>query len=212
MPTGYTSGIVDGTTKTFQDYAKLCVRAFGAAIHMRDDGLKEEWRPAEPSSYYLENIKSSEKELEKIKTESVESIRERRILSLKESIKYDKKRIVELKEVGERYKSILEDVEKYEPPTDDHHEFKKFMKEQIEMCIKSDSDTSYTEKDVAKCTNDLEKLESDDYVKAVEKYRKEEIKRIESNIAYYNKNYAEDVDRCNSRNEWVKQVFDSIYK
>ena len=30
MPTGYTAGIIDGKTETFQDFEKQCMRAFGA--------------------------------------------------------------------------------------------------------------------------------------------------------------------------------------
>ena len=29
MATGYTAGIIDGKTETFQDFAKQCMRAFG---------------------------------------------------------------------------------------------------------------------------------------------------------------------------------------
>ena len=39
MPTGYTAGILEGKIKTFPEFAKICMRAFGAAIHMRDNGL-----------------------------------------------------------------------------------------------------------------------------------------------------------------------------
>lgn len=37
MPTGYTAGIIDGKINTFRDFALVCVKAFGAAIHMRDE-------------------------------------------------------------------------------------------------------------------------------------------------------------------------------
>ena len=39
MPTGYTAGIIDGKTETFQDFAKQCMRAFGVTIHMRDENM-----------------------------------------------------------------------------------------------------------------------------------------------------------------------------
>ena len=35
MPTGYTAGIIDGTTKDFKEYAKHCERAF--MIHLREE-------------------------------------------------------------------------------------------------------------------------------------------------------------------------------
>jgi len=43
MPTGYTQGILDGTTKDFKEFAKHCMKAFGACVHMRDDDMKKEY-------------------------------------------------------------------------------------------------------------------------------------------------------------------------
>ena len=45
MPTGYTAGIIDGKTETFQEFAKQCMRNFGACIHMRDENMGKEYEP-----------------------------------------------------------------------------------------------------------------------------------------------------------------------
>ena len=37
MPTGYTSGVQDGSIKHFNEFVWDCARAFGSLIHMRDD-------------------------------------------------------------------------------------------------------------------------------------------------------------------------------
>ena len=44
MPTGFTAGILDGKINSFREFALVCVRAFGAAAHMRDDGLNIEYK------------------------------------------------------------------------------------------------------------------------------------------------------------------------
>ena len=67
MPTGYTAGIIDGSIKTFEQYAKTCVRAFGAAIHMRDDSLSEEYVPREPGDYHLNALNRAKKQLNQSK-------------------------------------------------------------------------------------------------------------------------------------------------
>ncbi len=59
MPTGYTAGILDGKITTFQQFAKQCMRAFGATIHMRDDDMDAEITPRTPSDYYSKEIEKA---------------------------------------------------------------------------------------------------------------------------------------------------------
>jgi hypothetical protein len=68
MPTGYTSEILDGTTKTFQDFAKICMRALGATIHMRDEKLNEEYKPQKTNNYPIKRIKQDRKKLKEIQS------------------------------------------------------------------------------------------------------------------------------------------------
>jgi len=63
MPTGYTAGIINGETETFQDFAKDCMRAFGATMHMRDDDMDKDYVPRTPSDYHTKQIQSSEDNL-----------------------------------------------------------------------------------------------------------------------------------------------------
>jgi hypothetical protein len=70
MPTGYTSGIIDGKITTFQQFAKLCMRAFGATIHMRDESMDAEYTPDKPSEYYPKEIAKTKKLLAAIESAS----------------------------------------------------------------------------------------------------------------------------------------------
>ena len=60
MPTGYTGYIVDGDITEFKDFAKLCMRACGATIHMRDEPTDKEYEPRTPSDYHLTSISRAE--------------------------------------------------------------------------------------------------------------------------------------------------------
>ena len=71
MPTGYTEGIIDGKTETFQDFAKQCMRAFGATIHMRDEDMEAEITPRTPSDYSSKEIESFELVFSPIKISGV---------------------------------------------------------------------------------------------------------------------------------------------
>ena len=57
MPTGYTAGIEDGTITTGKDFLKLCTRAFGIAMDLRDEPLSVP-TPAkfEPDTYYRDRV------------------------------------------------------------------------------------------------------------------------------------------------------------
>ena len=58
MPTGYTAGILDGTVKDFNEFAKKCSRAF--MIHLRDEPFDSEYKKREPSDYHSKNLKEAE--------------------------------------------------------------------------------------------------------------------------------------------------------
>ena len=63
MPTGYTAGIIDGKTETFQEFAKQCMRAFGATIHMRDENMDKEYEPRTPSDYHTKALEEAKEKL-----------------------------------------------------------------------------------------------------------------------------------------------------
>ena len=72
--TGYTCGITDGTVKTPKDFLKLCLKAFGCCVDLRDESLTDfnvneylEKLKSEPvSDYLIESLKRAEEELEKL--------------------------------------------------------------------------------------------------------------------------------------------------
>lgn len=78
--TGYTHGITDGTVKTPKDFLKLCLKAFGCCIELRDESLSSfnaneyinELKNRGTSDYLKESLDEAEKGLEKLlkKTES----------------------------------------------------------------------------------------------------------------------------------------------
>ena len=61
MPTGYTAGILDGTTKDFKQFAKHCSRAF--IVHLRDEPIDSEYKKREVSDYHIKEIEKAKAEL-----------------------------------------------------------------------------------------------------------------------------------------------------
>ena len=203
MPTGYTSGILDGKITTFKDYAINCMRAFGATIHMRDEQMDKQYEPRVPSTYYQEHIDESKKKLAKF-----HNVTDKKIIALSKkdinaSIDYYKKKIVEMKSALERYHNILADAHLFVPPTPDHQEIKKFMIDQIATSIDHDCNFDYYEKELKKLESELENLDA----KVI---RKELVDQAVNDIAYYEKNHNEEVEHCNESNEWVEVFIESI--
>lgn len=90
MPTGYTADLVDGKINTVEEYAKLCMRAFGATLHMRDEPLDKQYTTSEPSTYHLDAINDVKKDIERLQSTPIEEIKagilERAEKSLKDAI------------------------------------------------------------------------------------------------------------------------------
>lgn len=204
MPTGYTAGVVDGTIKTFNDFAKSCMRAFGATIHMRDEPLNRKYEQRVPGVYYIESLEEAKKELALLETLPDEHFVNKIHSEIKSDIRYNLEKIEKIKEVRERLDSLLSSSESWNPPTEEHSEFKKFMIDQLQQTIKYDGDTSYYEENL----NGLhKKLESPIDVDMIKNDLREQ---AEENVKSKQKSLDEEIERCDKANEWVKELLKSI--
>ncbi len=198
MPTGYTAYIEDGEVTKGKDFLKICARAFGVAMDLRDEPLDVPLPDKfEESTYYTEKIKLAKCELEQTKKlthEEIQKIIDDEYNSNQENCK---KQIEKCRQVFERYKSVLSDVESWIPPTDEHFGVKKFAIEQINMCM-SDSSISYYEKAMNKKKP------------TIKEWLNNKIESINDNIKYYEKADKEEHERTVSKNLWLKQFRDSL--
>lgn len=204
MPTGYTAGIIDGNIKTFRDFAKICMRAFGATVHMKDESLDKEYEIRKVDSYYKENLNSKESELIETKARSIEEIVEARKKVIEEDIERYTVKIKKMTLDKKKFDEILSDVNKWEPPTEDHIEFKKFMQTQIIDAIKYDCDIDYYSKKKA----ELEAAYKSDINASI--IKNEEINSIKKDIEYYKERLISQEESANESNKWVEALFESI--
>lgn len=203
MPTGYTAGIVDGKIKTFPEFAKLCMRAFGATIHMRDDSMTAEYQPRVPTRYYSEQLEVYGKKLADAKSFSDEGVIDARKEELEKTKAYHEERIIEVNKNKDVLERFLNDVQKYTPPTAEHEGVKKFMEEQITETIKYDGSATYHEEALQKINEELADLNP-------KKIRAQMIADAERNVAYHEKQQAEELKRCTDSNKWVDDFLKSI--
>ena len=206
MPTGYTAGILDGKVNTFEEFATVCTRAFGATIHMRDNPMDSPYEPRTPSDYHTNSIQSKRERLEEIESMSDEKIVEDFNTQLEEDLKYHQTKMEEDKRNLEKLNSMLESAKSWVPPTEDHQPFRNFMIEQIESTIKVDGDPSYH---VNKIVGIKKQMEEGINPK---EYREETIQEIKSQISYHETEYQKELVRCKDSNDWMDKFFESIKK
>ena len=191
MPTGYTTDLT-----TFDDYLLRCARAFGACMHQRDDdsGSPPELRAV--SNYYHNRLEDLNKELKNLTTGPrvtiAESWLEKQTVSYKEGIDKANK-------LRDKYNAMLNKVNAWVPPTEEHQELKSFMKDQLCRSIDGDCDIRYYE-------NGLASLES---MSLDEIYDKLVTDCLE-NIQYASDSFSKEINSVRKSNEWIIALWESI--
>lgn len=203
MPTGYTARIIDGKISNFQQFAKLCMRNFGATIHMRDESLDAEYTPRTPGTYYQDQIDKFNLELSIIKNMTAEEIISKKVKSLTESQEYHLNAINIANENRKILSALLEDARNFSPPTENHHGIKAFMIEQLESTIDFDCKTEYHEEKLREIKSQLENLDSETTIKELSE-------AAEKSLAYHKQSLKEEEDRCKESNDWVSEFLKAI--
>jgi len=203
MPTGYTAPILDGKITNFKDYAKLCMRAFGATIHMKEESLDVEYEERKPSEYHIKALKEWQEKLTELSNMSDEELLEKRRSEIMSDIEYHEKQIIKHDNNYSKLMSILNDVQSWEPPTEEHTGIKKFMTEQITETLKYDADSKYHKLEIKERQKKLKEL-------TIEEVKKGYIKDANYNIQYHIKHNEDDIKRANDSNEWVNKFLNSL--
>lgn len=203
MPTGYTAGIIDGKINTFEEFAHTCIRAMGAAVHMRDEPIGKEFEPALPDSYYKESIEESRKKLLEISSMTNEELVRKKKEGIENSIKEYQEYIDKAKKNRIKLEGMLRQAKAYTPPTEDHQGIKDLMVEQLTITIDADGDSSYYEKELERLKESLKNLNAD-------KIRRDLLEREEDSLKYSEEQYKKEVARCDERNKWVEEFINSL--
>lgn len=202
MPTGYTAYIKDGEITSGKEFLKLCTRAFGIAIDLKDKSLDVP-TPChfEPNPYYEKAYKDSLVSREKAYSKTLEEVKEDIISKYDDNKIRAEKILKDYKDEDEKYLKVREEVEKWIPPTPEHENLKKFCLEQIDRSLNT-ALYEWCEKDINK-----ELDTSDDaikkYIDILRDNADEKLKR-----AY--KNWQAELRRVEEKNLWMKQFLDSL--
>jgi hypothetical protein len=194
MPTGYTAPIKDGIT--FEQYALGCARAFGALILMRDDPadapIPERFEPSDYNRKALEDARAELARLDAMSLVDAASAAESAYVAEVDRCNERRREYIDLRN---KYNAMLAQVVKWEPPTPDHVNYKQFMIDQIRESIDWDCNEKYI--------TEPERLTGSQWLA-------KQITEARRMVAYHEKAYAEEVERTNDRNAWIRALRDSL--
>lgn len=201
MPTGYTAPVKDGEITSLTDFALTCARAFGAMVLLRDSDQSleatrkfiEDGSYAENSSYNEDRLAQCRARLAELQAMSDEDVlaaaQKAHDAVVAGNAAYEEKRLVELA----RYEAMLERVEAWEPPTEDHVSFKEFMLSQLRESIEFDCRPLSMPVPVVSLA-----------------WRDEQIERATKDITYHEDQIQKERERNAGRVAWVTALLDSL--
>lgn len=205
MPTGYTYGIIEGKTKTFQEFAKHCMRNFGACIHMRDEDSDKEYTPRVPNDYHSKELQSAKEKLEKAEKMTDAELIKMRKKELNKSKRHHAESMENTKIARQKLDEFLLKAKAFEVPTENHEGIKKFMIEQLETTIYYDGNSDYSTKEYSRIIMELNNID-------VNNIRFTLIEKAQKDITYHLKEYKEELKRCADSNKWVVDFIDALNK
>ena len=144
MPTGYTADVIDGKVTDFKDFATQCMRAFGACIHMRDEPFDKKYEPRVPSEYYYKRYEEIKVKIEDLKNMSDDDILKEKTNKLQDDLTRNKEYLEKKRAHRKLLEDMLDKVNAWNPPTNDHISFKKFMVDQLKQTIDFDCKEDWT--------------------------------------------------------------------
>lgn len=203
MPTGYTAYIEDGEITTGKEFLRLCTRAFGIAIDVKDEPLSTPTPSSfEPSPFYKESYDRASKKLEEVNKMTFDEAKIQMRADYEKRISDYKAYAEQEAAMNEKYVKVRKEVEEWIPPTSEHEGLKKFALEQIDMSMtKQKYIDEYLEKS---------KEEFDDSDEAVQNYINDIVDYYQRDIERSYKSWQEELERTRSKNEWMTKFLESL--
>jgi hypothetical protein len=195
--------ILDGQVTDLEQFAKKCILAFGATEHMqKDNSESDDYIQREADEAYEKELQEMEKSLDYIKNLSDEEILSNHVSYLSNELEYYKEDLARIRENRSRIEKILEDAKSWEIPSEDHQEFKEFMIEDLEECLKKGCDESHHVKRIEEINEEF-KMDANSVRERILKGATEDIERQKKEVET-EKQLADD------SNAWVEQIIKSF--
>ena len=191
MSTGYTHDVQTGKVADFPTFAMQCARAFGALVMMRDDPHDAPIKDDVVSDYHVRAKREAEATLVALRSMTPTEIDAAYRAEQEKACRYRDEYIANKAAERVRYEAMLAKVEAWTPPTAEHHEMKKFMRQQLTESIKFDCGGDWTPSVP---------------VDGATKWWQDRVTKAEKDIGYHVAEHAKEVERVSGRNKWVRDL------
>lgn len=190
MPSGYTSGVADGTVTDLRSFALICARGMGALIMMRDEPINvpipESFQPSDYHSRRLEESQAWVAELEAMSPDQVKASAEK---WNEENEAYRIKLVAENNVRRHRYFSLIAQTEAWKGAPEG---LKDFMLSQLRDSLRfdvSDDPLRYAPE-----------------AKTHAEWLSHELWEAKRRVQYHTFEHAKEVSRTEERNAWLAQL------
>lgn len=195
MPTGYTAPIADGIS--FEQFAMGCARGFGALIMMRDEPTNAPIPESfEPSDYHHKKLEQLHAEMDELATLSPAECVARAADEYNAAEIRRLDRLNEMADLRGKYAGMLQAVDAWTPPSDEHIHLQEFMRKQLTESIDFDCDASYYAIETPRLSGQV--------------WLEQQLEKARRDIAYHEQRHKEEVERTNQRNEWLRLLRESL--
>lgn len=192
MPTGFTAPVLEGIS--FEDFIWRCARGMGALVTLRDEPLDAPVpERLEPSSWNASELKKAEARLAELETMTLAQARTAAAADYREAAGRVREANARTRLHAKRLRSMLAQVQAWEPPTADHRGMKDFMLQQLGETLRFDGEPMPSPM----------RLPPREWLTAhLEKARRD--------VEYHRQHHAEEVERTEQRNRWLADLRASV--
>lgn len=195
MPTGYTSDVKDGNVNQLKEYMLRCARQFGALVHMREDDSSEiKYRGV--SDYHLIQLNESYDKLKQLEDMTDEEIQKEIDESYEDMIRTRNRMSERNRKTKERYLNMIDKVEQWISPTENHLNLKEFALKQLKDSLEFDCNDSYEKLEIKKET--------------ISEYKNEHIKYYLNKIKNHSDLYLKEIKAVEDANNWISDLINSF--
>jgi hypothetical protein len=196
MPSGYTCKIKDG--QSFNDFVMGCARAMGVCVTMRDDPadtpIPEVFKP---SDYHVKAVESAIQAAAKFKTMSDEDAELQATKAYNDACEQRKESLLDNANTIQSYVDMLKKVDAWEPPTEEHKQFKEFMQTQIKQSMEFDDMSDYYANHPCKQMSGQE-------------WRDTQLANAKRDMSYHAEEADKEAELCKGRTAWIQRLRESL--
>jgi hypothetical protein len=179
-----------------KDFIMYCARSFKSFVHMRDRSYSVPFEPITVDiAWYDSNVAKAKMDLYNYKNLTLAEAAVAADLEYDRYLESYNRRIADKLKAAEEYKTLLEKVEEWEPPTDKHHELKAHA-------IKKLHEVIAWECNIEKVTHPERET--------AEEWLKNRTELAEKNVEYWERSKEESIQDAKESNEWVLDLIESL--